>query len=353
MLSFVRTATVLGAAFVLFSCEHRMEVNTKVYPNGALDRTLTLISSDSLPYPAARYLGVHPDSGWAVVRETVYPRPTIKAEATEADSSDELRPKFRYVFQKTFASAAASNRSLGRASDSLFRITGTFQKRFRWFYTYVRYTDTYHAVNRFSIPVEHYLTEQDFAFIDGLPAEGKSISHADSLFLDALHDRIYDEYASRGYFDEYFALLLKADISEEKRKQLRGEQNKIFESLKNNKETEDDFLPALADSLGVVLEATSPRHQEERKRIESKLKFMFWASEGHYRHTIEMPGQVLTHNADSISGNRLMWSPPALKFMVRDYSFQAESRISNLWAWVLSAAVVVASVLLWLFRQRT
>lgn len=344
----VKAIVLLGALLTLCACEHQLEVNTKVYPDGSLDRTVAVVSGDSVPRKAARYLGVGSDSGWTVAREVIFPRPTPSAGSDPKSAS----PKFKFVFRKTFASAAAANAHLGQMSDSLFRITGTFQRQFRWFYTYFRYTDTYHAVNRFSIPIEDYLTEQDFSFIDRMPAEGKGISHADSLFLDALHDRIYDAYASRGYFDEYFALLLKAEMPEAKRKQLQREQNKIFELLKNSKEVEEDFLPALADSLGVTLEATSPNYREERKRIESKLEFMLWASEGHYRHTIEMPGQVITHNADSVSGNKLIWSPPALKFMVRDYSFQAESRMPNLWAWMVSGAVVVASLLLLIFRRK-
>jgi hypothetical protein len=264
----------------------------------------------------------------------------------------EKNQEFKYAYQKSFTSAAEANAELAQPSDSLFRVTSVFDKKFRWFYTYLTYQEIYHAINRFQLPITDYFTAQDFDFIAQLPPEGNSISKADSLFLDGLMNRIYDYYGSRGYFEEYYSLLLEVNMTDTQREQLILQKEEIYHTLTHHEEIEDDFLPLLADSLGIILDTTSSAYQQKVKRIESKLKFMSWASDGKYNQVIDMPGELVSHNADSVQGNVLMWSPPAIKFMLRDYTFQAESRQRNNWAWGVSVLVLLMSIFLLIRKKR-
>src|SRR5690606_22692650 len=119
--------------------------------------------------------------------------------------------KEKFTFRKHFASADEANSEMDREADTLFRIRSTFEKRFRWFYTYTTYSDTYIKVNSFNaVPQEDYFTEEDYAFIDRLPAEGKPISNADSLYLELLNEKFFDRYGSRTLFEELFGYALVA-----------------------------------------------------------------------------------------------------------------------------------------------
>ncbi len=343
----------LLVVFVLMlfsSCEHQLQMKTKVHPDGRLDKSIVFISNDSVE-TSIRYLGVSSATGWNLTREVMNDT-TTETSFSGKSVKVEKNQKFKYAYQKSFPSAAEANAELAQPSDSLFRVTSVFDKKFRWFYTYLTYQETYHAINRFQLPVTDYFTAQDFDFIAQLPPEGKSISKADSLFLDMLMDRIYDHYGSRGYFDEYYSLLLETSLADTQREQLIRQKEEIYHALTSRQEIEEDFLPALADSLGIVLDTASAAYQQKVKMIESKFKFMSWASDGKYNQVIDMPGELVSHNADSVQGNILMWSPPAVKFMLRDFTFQAESRQRNNWAWGVSVLVLLMSIFLLIRKKR-
>jgi hypothetical protein len=338
---------------ILFSsCEHQLQMKTKVYPDGRLDKSIVFISNDSVENTIQyQYLGVNSAKGWNLTREVMNDT-TTETSFSGKPVKVEKNQEFKYAYQKSFTSAAEANAELAQPSDSLFRVTSVFDKKFRWFYTYLTYQEIYHAINRFQLPITDYFTAQDFDFIAQLPPEGNSISKADSLFLDGLMNRIYDYYGSRGYFEEYYSLLLEVNMTDTQREQLILQKEEIYHTLTHHEEIEDDFLPLLADSLGIILDTTSSAYQQKVKRIESKLKFMSWASDGKYNQVIDMPGELVSHNADSVQGNVLMWSPPAIKFMLRDYTFQAESRQRNNWAWGVSVLVLLMSIFLLIRKKR-
>jgi hypothetical protein len=314
---------------VLSSCEHNVQFKTKVHADGSLDKTIILEAEDSTVAQHNRF-NVSESQGWKVSVQRI----------------KEKDKKFRYTFQKSFSLASHANTELVHSSDSLFSVTSKFESRFRWFYTYLDYSDTYRATNRFDLPVSDYLNKEDFQFIDNLPAEGKSISKADSLFLTKLNERIFDHYATRGYFEDYYRLLTDLTTDGLERKLLASRKEKLFQ-LMNSKDNglEGDFLPKLADSLGLAINFSNPAYKIRKAEVENKFKFMSWATEGKYQHTIEIPGEVVSHNADSIQGNSFYWSPSHLKFAFHDYSFFVTTRKPNVWAWLISLGVIGLTIL--------
>lgn len=319
----------------MWSCEHRLESHTKVFPDGRLHRVFVRESKDSVI--ALDYLGLT-QAGWeidSVVRV-----------------SDQ---RYRIAQSRIFLSAKASNLELdAEGRDSLLRIHSHFEKRFRWFYTYYDYSETFRALNRFSLPLDPYVTERDFQFIDRLPPDGQSLTQADSVSLDSLQQRISDRYAARAYFEAFVELMKSEETDPKKRDAIDRNRTAAFQlvagdSLKNM----EDFLPELARRLGVdtaVLQRET--FLAESKRLEGKISFMVWAAEAKYQHEIEMPGTLVATNADSIAFPRLMWSPSALKFHFRDYTMQATTRQPNYWAWAVSVLLMVATVVYWVRRKK-
>lgn len=324
---------VLIALLALTSCEHSVQMKTDVHEDGSLDKTITLISKDK-QLEENNCLGIGSKNEWNVLIDSVSKNSTAK------DSTKEKR--YQYTFKKSFSSAEKSNSELATPSDSLFRITSRFERQFRWFYTYYSYSDTYHAINRFTLSVDDYLTPADFQFIQNLPAEGKPISKADSLFLNKLNERIFDDYGGRAYFDDYFQVLV--DLANPSQKQnLLTQREAIFQSLNKKKDIVDDFLPTLADSLGIYIDKKSEDYKKRKKDVENKFEFISWATEGKYKHIVAMPGKLVSHNADSVSGSEFYWAPPYLKFAFRDYTMYAKTRKPNLWAWAISIVILIGA----------
>jgi hypothetical protein len=328
-------AILFFVLLILASCDHNVSMETTVHEDGSLDKVMTFENGDS----AKNIMGLTKNKGWeSTVR--------LKAGQTDSTKSRSKEKKFITTFKKSFSSVEAANAELAIPNDSVFLVTSTFEKKFRWFYTYIYYADTYHALNRLDYKPEDYLTPEDYAFIDRLPAEGAKISKADSFFMEKLNERIFDAYGTRAFYEAYFNLgakVIKDNNLESKWvDSLRSHKEDIFQMLTAKKDVEDDFMLDVMDSLKIPLpyEKIRKDYKELYSKLELKSNFISTAYDGKYKHRINMPWEIVKTNADSTAANSAFWSPPAIKFLLKDYTMFAEARKLNWWTIVISALVI-------------
>lgn len=323
----------------LSSCDKHYSVESVVHADGSIDRTVVLSDTDS-GKAIHNIFGVNQNNGWDV---------TVQATNSRSENPDEKNGKYDLLFRKSFASAEEANEEMNRR-DTLFNIKSDFEKNFRWFYTYIRYSDTYLSVNRFNkLKQDDYFTQEDYTFIDRLPAEGQAISKADSLYLKRLDEKIADDYFSRAIYEEFYDALSEALKTNNTAKQwldsLRTHKEPVFQQLlKSNDDFDINFMLEIADSLNIPL---SPPIREDYTAvavdIEKKLNFMSDAYSGKYVHIITMPWDVMNTNADSVSGDRLYWKPPVTKLLLKDYVMYAEARKLNIWPLVISGVIIAVT----------
>jgi hypothetical protein len=342
------TLSTVWLVFIgLTSCDQKVGMETVVYEDGKIDRTILLSEVDSM-HAAQNIFGISAAKGWDV---SVTPLP----KKEEAESGAKVK-QVNISFHKKFSSVEESNQELYESSDTLFHIKGKFEKRFRWFYTYLDYSDTYSAINRFQyLKPENYFTPEDFAFIDRLPAEGKSISRADSIYLDQLNEKIVDHFAMQAIFEEHYQLMLSVlrdhNIGTKYIDSYLAERDYLF-SILTNKENddlfeEDAFMHQVVDSLNfdVPMDKIKQSYVDKSESIKSLTNFMSKAAfETKYSHVIRMPWEITMSNADSVNSNSLFYQPPAVKMMFRDYSMYASSRKLNYWTLFVSGLVIVATI---------
>jgi hypothetical protein len=60
-----------------------------------------------------------------------------------------------------------------------------------------------------------------------------------------------------------------------------------------------------------------------------------------------MPWNLVKTNADSVSGNTVVWRPLVTKFLFQDHTMYAEARRLNVWALVVSGVVVLLTFFVW------
>jgi len=330
----------------LFACEHQVAMETTVHPDGQLDKQITLQVDEKDKNPERgfnRYIDSTQFISWS-----------------HADSarSFQLKPaegKKNITYKKHFGSAAEANQHLAAPNDTLFRVTSSFDKKFRWFFTYITYSDTYHALNRLGFPHTDFFTNEDFLFINRLPAEGKPITPADSLYLKLLNEKITDHYANRVFFEAYFNVLVDQVERElpgsDWVAKLKSGKEGFYHLVIEDKDLEDDFIQGFADSLKIPLRLDSlPNYLRSKSELERKINFVSTAYDGKYAHAIHMPWAIVNTNADSVVGNSAYWSPPAVKFLLNDYTLVAEARKTNYWA--IGITVLVSMGLGWLLRKR-
>ena len=339
-------ALLLGT-ILLSSCEHPMTFETEVHEDGTLDKTITFEKGDSLLI-RKNIFGIDSIKGWHT---------QIMALPPTKETNGTPKAEYKILFNKHFESAEQLNGELNNQSDTLFHVKSTFEKRFRWFYTYIRYTETFLPINRFKmLSSTDYINQEDNQFIDRLPGEGKVISKADSLYLQMLNVKIGDYYTNMAIFNEEFEIITelvkRSDLDKKWIDTLIRKKEYIYNHIEKMK-GEPDFALKMADSLHIPLhhEKASKDLHVLAKDLNSRLSFMGFANDGKYLNIINMPWTVVNSNADSVSGARLFWRPLVTKFLFKEYQMYAESRKMNMWALIVSGLVIIATLLL-LFKKK-
>ncbi len=337
MKSMLSAALLIMLIIAFSACEHNVSMETTVHDDGKIDKTIVVETADT----TQNFLGIGPGNGWKLTTDRIID-----------STKDTKEKKWKAKFEKSFPSATDATNELAQPSDTLFRVSSKFEKEFKWFYTYLYFSDTYHTINRMKYPMDDYIAPEDFAFIDRLPAEGKRISKADSLYLSRLQEKIFDIYGLRAVYEVYYMineqLIRESNLEERWIDTLKRHKESLFHKLEGNKNATDDFVFQAMDSLGIPLayDKIRSRFDELYEQKDVVTKFINHASSGKYTHVINMPWNVVDTNADSVSGNRLLWNPPSIKFLLTDYTMYAEARRINYWAIALSGLVIIFAVYL-------
>jgi hypothetical protein len=329
------------------ACDRDITMRSTVYEDGSIDRTIALYDADTVNV-RKNIFDINEAKGWATSIE-----PVLKRKRNEKDDQ-----KNNITFEKHFASVADANLEMNRQIDTLFSIRSTFEKKSRWFYTYLEYTDTYVSLNRFqAIPKENYFTQEDYAFIDRLPSEGKPITKADSIFLSRLNEKIFEVYGARTIFEELYSKLVltmqENKLDPKWEDSLYRKKEEIYRSFVDTGSSESYQMLAAADLLEIPLQPDARATYLKRSaEVEKRIEFVSDAYSGKYHHIIRMPWPVVETNADSVNNQELHWTPPVIKFLLNDYTMTARSRKLNVWAMVISGGVILLTFVLFFLGRK-
>jgi hypothetical protein len=65
-----------------------------------------------------------------------------------------------------------------------------------------------------------------------------------------------------------------------------------------------------------------------------------------------MPGLITGTNSSVLSGNRVSWDVFPMAFLLEDYTMVAESRVINVWAFIVSGMVLLGLISLLVVKSR-
>ena len=327
---------ICAACFGLFSCDEELHVTSKLNSDGSLDRTITIADKDSSSYDN-NIFGIQPGNGWQAESKVLN------------DTSDQVYT----VLTRHFTSTEDANDEMNARNDSLWQVESKLESKFRWFYTYHRYADTYSAINRFKHhKIEDYFTPEDFAFIDRVD-DGK-LNEADSLFLEYIGDKIFEGFATKAWVTEIEQTIFSVldDVGLQTMKEgiditrLLNDPDSLFS------DNLDDIIP-IAKELGIPIDTLgiAGKLTERYQVVEQRINFMSEAINVELIHTIEVPGLIIETNAPQVDGKTAYWSPRIIKLCLRPYTMYAEYRTMNWWAVIVSGILVLGSLAL-LLRPR-
>ena len=235
-----------------------------------------------------------------------------------------------------YKSDSSSNREFSRHAE--------FKKKFKWFNTELRFSEKIDKLMSFGYPVQDFLNKEELLYFYS-PEELKSSKEngPDSLKYKALSESVRqktDKWTEKNLVSEWigeFSRLTAGetdnDMSYKSLKSREGEFVSIIE--KNDKQL---------DSLwknGILLRQFIGDSNALKYKIEADSALSIVTNEiasdfKDYSLRIVMPGKLIGTNGFIDSSQVLLWPVKADYFMTDQYDMWAESKITNLWAWIAS-----------------
>jgi hypothetical protein len=293
-------------------------------------KTTTKINSDG---SCVRTVVVNPVSDTS----SSFPVPIDKSWETRLEGDTEKV----YIASKRFDDVNQMNNEYKKTEK--VGIDLKFEKKFRWFFTYFSYQETYKPCFQIQrIPIRTFLTKEEY------------VQYENGDTSKALKKRM-DEFLTANIFEEFYRQLIDSveslhDPSLPVSIFVAKKQDIDFDKMEHDTK---DIVAYLERVLGLKLQDKLERQIDGvTKSIDAKVQFMINAG-GDYINEVVMPGIVLNTNANTVEGNKVVWHFNEDKFTFISYTMNVESRIANPWAtYATGAAVIVLVVFLMVPRLR-
>ncbi len=356
----------LVLATALYSCDPG-NMTTIVHTDGSCERVFVAKATDAFikgdstnnPFP------VSIDKNWQLQwqyedEEKLNPWPLTSWVRQPQDSLKQIK----VYAKRKFASAndmASNFRFNTKSKWNELVPQPVFEKKFRWFYTYYSYSETYpRLLIQFPIPLEKYMSKDEADFwLTGMPAFDKGISGMDLYEkLSALKEKFESWASANGWEFQYAAVLRNLDQlpGNPGYEKMLNEKDLVYKSVSSENKEDHKVI-----NIGKVLNeyfrtnAFAPlmNEQNEISRLVNNpvemVKLNDYTST-YFKYQLVMPGQLLAANG-LIKKDTIVWNLDATKMLNGNYTLTATSKKMNIWAVIVSSFVVLLAIVL-LIRKR-
>jgi hypothetical protein len=354
-------------------------VTTRIMPDGSIERIILVEGDSSSIFHGS--LPVPSDSTWEITFG--------HRDKTAADSSS--GNTFFYKARKVYRNYHDLNKEINADSTSNGKIKRfvKVEKRFRWFYTFYRYSETYNKIFPFGRhPVSEFLNDEELEIVHAADDElyyssefdklilkkdtlsGPLLSHKDSIRMHELKKGIekkYNNWIKINLYDDFYDVLKEALINTGKFNLLQIDKNRevFFAYLDTSINKLDDFYTILDSSSTILLQLSSAYYNMDilKLREANKTGFdKFYSKQSKtligfddsYTNNAVMPGVVIATNSTIINGNIATWKLEAGNFFEKDYTLWVESRKINKGIIFLTGAIalfLLTGLLIGIFRK--
>ncbi len=321
---------------MIFSCDEPETVVTNIiHPDGSVTRKIEMrreggdFDINNIQVPL--------DSTW-VISESL--EISDKGDTTWVKMAEKL-------FKNTDELNLAYKTDTG--CNSHLKRHAEFQKNFRWFNTIYRFSETVEKKLRFGYPLSDFMNKEELLWY--YSPENYTVSKMngpDSLIYKPISDSIEKKE------EEWFFRSLVAEWAGEFRERT-GKQTGESLSADTIKKWEDNFMRMIKthdkdfDSLwksGFILSEvigsqTAVTFKTEADSAISVVEDKILAQFAAYSVKAFMPGKLISSNGFADSSNTVLWPVSDDFFLTENYEMWAESKVPNIWAWIVSGVFVV------------
>ena len=352
---------VYTAMVLIYSCDSQgYNMYTQLNPDGSCYREFVrhtdsaFIAGDTSknPFP------VKLDSTWKLtfykemvndtIRQIIDP---AKHDYKNSDSTFSYYATVRKEFPSV-RSLAESFRFSDSDWDSVVPVI-TYDKKFRWFYTYHEFGEAFPFQNPFTmVPIGNYVSKEEIETLYGENTDlykGKiGIEIRD--MIDALERRT-NAWLNRNCYEETFKLYLKyyhqfrnLPVDSAAFAMAKDSIYKLY----HNEDTLSDIISDFEKGFDNYFH-TKAFSANTTKEIEEKFENEFpnyaksFGMELDYG--LSLPGKIIETNAPFLSGDTLRWKVDGYRFFFNDYKLYGVSRKPNYWAFGVTGIIVLLSIL--------
>ncbi len=337
---------VFLALLSVMSCDEPETVVTDiVHADGSVTRKIEMKSNEDKFNDSD--LQVPFDSTW-VTRDSI--EINDKGDTTWVKKAEKT---FNNVIELnlTYANDSGANRIVSRSAH--------FSKKFRWFNTEYRFSERIEKTMQFGYPVSDFLDNEELRFFYAPDNyRDDKLKGADSLHYKALLDSVNvktDRWSVRNLIDEWvgeFAILIHGeDTGSLSADSLRLHENEFVRLAEKN----EDKLDSLWSNGIILRELIGDKNASLYKtQADSAIDIAadkVWINFKQYTMRIVMPGKLTGTNGYVDSSKVLVWPVKSDFFMTAPYEMWAESKVQNIWAWIISGAFLLFVITGFLIRK--
>ncbi len=348
-------AFIISVVLFLAGCGQNYRIDTIIYADGSCLRTLTVSFEDSVdidffdrdhPIPIDSSWNLHIQSDTTENGDTIF----INKASRLFESVDKMN--------LLYANDTGKYRSVDR--------TVSLQKRFRWFYTFLDYKETYNKLfNQPSLTTYLDSTQYSYAML----SEAEQEKYLKENF-DTIAAKQFDKEAEDGFYKwiEFTIMYSCFDAIEESIKNIedftltksnfsnkRDSIINLMDTQFNLFENDDDVFVAVKrvfniDSISYL------KLEKQDAFIEFNEKYSLWEDifiNEDYINSVQMPGLIIETNSAKISeNNEVEWKVGWIKYFTDDYEMIVQSRIVNIWAFWISGGLILLVLIILIFRRK-
>ncbi len=351
------------------------------------DRMLTVINADGTCsreytfHSTQQWLSIPPEEdydsivdktwerSWSVLgADSVrYPVPLTEAQLDSMQAQDLSKPLGNMLMvhvKKDYKSVEEMSAQIYRAERShLVKVEGIkassqLEKHFKWFYTDYTFTETFANEDStlFPIPLSQFLSADTASFwFTGQPNLTRSLSGAEMKeMLDGIEKKV-SQWSNANWFAEICKVI-----------------SDHYDKVKNPPVSKERFI-SICDSLVMLPCVLNPKDSESVEEGFDLLHDVFQSDVyteflqsyegglGQYggllsfgnNYDLVMPGRVLDAGMGEYDGEVIHYRLGGERMIPGDYTITATSRVTNVWAFIVTILVVLLAIGSFFYRRKS
>lgn len=234
------------------------------------------------------------------------------------------------------------------------------EKHFRWFYTEYTYTETFNTVaDTFKLPATNYADQDVISYwftgqpnlLEGLNGSEASekISKMEPFVTQWFNDNLFKMCFD--YMVQHYDSIQNPPVDKE---QFVALQDSLAKSLLKNgnineKDATEEFEKFFqSNAYAPFFDDKTPLGQGLSEELSKKLN-IFWFS---VPYTLEMPGMILNPGTGIIKDGIIYYPLTGERLIPGDYTITATSRVTNIWAYVVTLLILLIAIGTFVYRGR-